>query len=614
MFNSIAKLSSYFFPSDPLIDQKKQLQKLLITHESKKTIEYLTDHPELINQPLPSGHYPVEVALSKKNIAVAYHLMANEASINIEANHRPSVVDQLIMKKDAHLNKQFFGEILGTIFANTCNALYELKPEEFANIKDIASEQLQELSEEIKKYQQIFNEDKTNELIQQILSLNVKELINYLQLNIDKFNALDVFNALLWAIFQHKNEVVEALHHVFGSKLLTLQTTDLKNLFHIAVIANNPIIILRLAQWGLSLQLPRQSDDLSLYSPYHYAILNPSLTTFLALSHAKVPYPKATNFKDKQQPLLFAKKVNFHLNPTELLILKAHINDPFPQIAHGKKLYLLLEFFLSGYDLYISSSPTTFSQIFQSLRTIVRTIFLYSDLIHPLSNKSYKNIFFTASKILALGGALSFISNQFSSYVEPIYPLYKLISCLLLIKKVWQDINRYHHSYLLRPRDTLQNALYDQLFNLLFIKNLSQDLDLLNESSKRAYRYGSNFFSTAFTSTPSCNFTEISPFSSGNMTELSERVANLSEHSLSCAIQKVLKTPFDELATSTPANCFIQSLIAPDYPLDSSKQKKFYRELARRIHPDKCNNYYSSAFCQKVKQSYFTQICAWFGK
>lgn len=65
MFNSIAKLSSYFFPSDPLIDQKKQLQKLLITHESKKTIEYLTDHPELINQPLPSGHYPVEVALSK---------------------------------------------------------------------------------------------------------------------------------------------------------------------------------------------------------------------------------------------------------------------------------------------------------------------------------------------------------------------------------------------------------------------------------------------------------------------------------------------------------------------------------------------------------------------
>ncbi|MFK5281884.1 hypothetical protein ACI3PL_20240, partial [Lacticaseibacillus paracasei] len=92
------------------------------------------------------------------------------------------------MKKDAHLNKQFFGEILGTIFANTCNALYELKPEEFANIKDIASEQLQELSEEIKKYQQIFNEDKTNELIQQILSLNVKELINYLQLNIDKFN------------------------------------------------------------------------------------------------------------------------------------------------------------------------------------------------------------------------------------------------------------------------------------------------------------------------------------------------------------------------------------------------------------------------------------------
>ncbi len=448
--------SSFQKPSD-------LLAKSLRENNSTKVVELLEKYPELINIPTSSAYLPIEFALSHKNIPLVQNLLSKGAELNLKmiSSKNPSPLDHVILQDDPEVLKGVLGNILGTIFSITHKNIKQASAQTFQNALDRAVEDFTFLVKDAKKYET--SNKSLNSALWNLLSYSPRNLLTEILVeNKDNFSNLEVFDAMTYGILNHNNDLVQILYEVFGNKILMLQTTDLKNLYHIAAIADNAPIVDKLTSWGLaqSSDSDAASNELGLYSPFHYAMMHTSLNTFIALTHSNLSYPSSLPLSFINAKSIIPNIDKMNLSPSQLFILKAYITDPLPQTSRHAKLYLLLE--ASIWSLVLAKDLFNYSKTLdatisfvKSTLVIARTSYMCSELYKELSDSFSKGLFHALSKGLYYGSIISLFNNSLEPFLSRFYKPFQILSSTLLIKKVWNDFSSYQKTYFFRPKDTL---------------------------------------------------------------------------------------------------------------------------------------------------------------
>ncbi|MCH9632599.1 MAG: hypothetical protein S4CHLAM6_09370 [Chlamydiae bacterium] len=614
-------------------------EKHLLANDDLKTRELIDQQPELVNAPITSGYLPIEIALLKKNIPLVQSFLTHGAYLNHSVESRPSPLDQLILQDDEENLNATLGNILSQIVSVTHANTKKTTPLAFTTSLELASTQLLELSQEVSKFQSRTKPQESSPLFELISSNQYENLHQHLS-QLEDVHAPSIFNAICYAVHTHNNMAVEVFYEVFGDEILKLQTTDLKNLYHIAAIADNAQLIHKLSSWGLKITSNASNDELGIYSPFHYAIMHPSLDTFIALTKTELKYPKSVPLELFEFAKQTSKAAKIKFNPTQLLVLKAYLNNPIPKSSLATKLYLSFELMLWAAQvakpyLGITKEQEKALDFCSNTLTIVRMLSFFSVICDEVKGTLAEKILKTAGIFFYYGSVYSIINNTLQPVMRAAYKPFQIASTVLVVKKVFNDFTRYQKSYFFRPLATLQSAIKDQFINAIFVKNAYTDykvfLDKTKEnrgwasyfngmyqSSKKAPLNHNKHFELFSSPSGKCpkQFTQ----SAMSLNSTFDRIPLISEETYLCCFKNVKRLSSESFFKKLTrykdlSQTLVDCLASPGYSLTNNELKRVFRRLNLRLYPDKCGQEQSSLsnkFCTTFTKDFFNDFVQWF--
>lgn len=647
--NNIFSCLSSCYSKEPNLEES--FEKHLAANDNVQVNEFITKHPELINKPTSCGYLPVELALTNKNIPLVQALLKSGALLNSSNNKRPSPLDQLILQDNLENLKATLGDVLSRIFSVTHASTKKTSAPAFATSLRLASTQLNELSQEITRFTNSAKLKESSPLFEMIDTHQHEALLEHLSQASNKDNSAN-FKAICYAAFSHNNKAVEVFYEVFGDEILKLQTTGLKNLYHIAAIADNSELIHKLSNWGLTTASNSSNDELGIYSPFHYAIMHPSLKTFIALTQTDLRYPSSIPLELLGYSTISHKIALMKLNPTQLLILKAYLTNPIPTTSLATKLYLSIEFSLWALELakpYLNITQDQLKALnfVSNSLTIGRLVNFLSVAASEVKGSSLERTLKITSTLFYYSSIFSIFNNALEPFMSSAYKPLKVITSALMVKKVFSDFTRYQSAYLFRPISTLTSALKDLFVNALFVKNTFCDYENFLKEAKTEKDWSAYFKFSSNSSKKSSsskrglfnnglNFKSfISPanecptlFTSRalNLETIIDRIAQVDEKTYECCLKNVqrLGTQLKEASyiekltqTKSLSQHLVDCLVSSSDTLNDHDSKKVFRRLTLQLHPDKCaqkTSNLSDQFCTNLNDNYFTDFVKWFDK
>lgn len=487
MFNSVLSIPSFFYSNsqDESRNQTKEFHTLLTSSKYQKTAQYIQDHPELVNAPLPGTSMSAfELSLSQRKTENMRYLIALGANINKAHSGATSGLDNLLLIKDKSLLKNVFGNVLATL-------LYDAKVQiDSSSISPLilhyADLQIKMIQEDIKKHSDL---TEINNQLADFIPLIQSEHTKALDQKIQKATKLQVFNLTLYSLFTHNTYLLKRLYESIGPELLNLKTLDLKNLYQLAAIADNPEAIELFYEWGLDPNPQFSSKSKNNFSAFHYAIFCPSFTTFLTLLKVGLLMPppaplQGLTYKVKQ---LNKTLDQLTFSPIQLLVHRATINDPLSKGSYLETIYLLLEAIALYYEMTLQMDSGV-----KAALAAVRTSYFFGQSINTLlNNKILKLHSLVTTLTLAL--LLSLAETGQLQKVLPsknILPYLKYFTTLMAVRKIWKDFTSYYHSYSYRPWKTLWNFSKSIFSNFLYFKHTYfEEIQSFERIEKEAVNY-----------------------------------------------------------------------------------------------------------------------------
>lgn len=585
------KLQSYlpFNHSPQKVDLfKTELQgefsQLLRSSDTNATAKFISEHPELINERFyDSGLTPAELSLTLKNATNLTHLIKANAHINALNKYQLSVLDQILLMKDSKLLSDVFGLGLAHIFQNTQSEFKSSKIESF--LMEHAQTQISTIENEIKDFQALAKSSKLKNSL--VMSIENNKQVSF---DKDSYKPKDVFDALCFFIMTNQNEAIETLYTQFGDEILSSETTDFKNLYHIAAMADNAAIIEKLHNWGL--ESDSAITSLAPFSPTHYAVMHPTLNTFFALINAKVPIPPGAQFSQIRPDSIHLKKQVKELtfSPLQLIILKANLHDPLKDTNNFQTISIMLalaELIATKVDPHFLSYEV---KVFLAL---YRSMFFLSEISRPFLNYQISPALLIVSIIFNL-----LDSNVYKPIVE--LPLIKFSLAAIMAKNIWHDFKGYQATYQYRPFQTAVKVIKDIAKNFLFI-----DTAFVDSTPLKFNPTNTNFnYNNPTYPNPNLNVTQLSDSVKAVPLETLDKCISVfkieeSKATTYCAqiIEKLnlnLKSTLNCLSKRNWIDLTSQQIDS----LSIEQLKEIFKQTRFLTHPDKCNN--SLELCKSI--------------
>lgn len=561
------------FSTNPQYSLTNEFKTLLALKDQEKINTFIQEHPTLVNQKLSNGLSPIEFAISQKSTSTIQTLLANNAQINQPNSYNITPLDYMINMKDDHLIRGVFGKLFSEIISYTCESLNkDILTDQRDEVRDFFTKHFSALKNEVHSYQS--NTSLLNEKNQFISLINnnelktLKETLSTCDLNI---NPHDVFQAVIYAAINHKNDAIDLFHQALGDEILKLRTVDFKDLYHIAAIGDNSELICKLGQWGL---IPSNPIDLpgESYSPYFYALMHPTLNTFFALLKAKVPTSSGIDLSSIKREMTQCSK----LNPFQFLALRANFHGiPLRTTLDNLHItYFSIDLLLNALALVdfeeesIGNSFKYYLSVAKNLVFAVNSYNLSLSLLNDASSSRFRTFLKISSFITCLGITNFIYSSEILIHHQWVPLTYCMISNVLLIKKVWNDFKKYKVNYQMQPWQTIKVVMQDMLLNAFHIKNIAFDWSALLNANSTA---------------PTSTLPDLSAIVKPSLEKINECLTKYEIPENKTEIKNKFNDLFRCLFLDDSKNL---AYISTDY----DQKKRIFKQLSTITHVDKCKN------------------------